>query len=124
MAHPELPDKVRARILKYRKRKGLTQREFADATGIPLNMITKLENGRAPWTLERLEQISKAFHIPVHFWVAEEKDLGDDTGILRLVQSMPPERRRSLKGFLQAFKLADVKLLNLLIRLLREHGKE
>ena len=124
MVYAELPEKVRTRVLNYRKRKEMTQREFAEATGIPLNMITKLENGKAPWTLKRLEQISEAFHIPVHFWVAEEKELGDDTGILRLVHSMPPEHRRSLKGFLQVFNLADTKLLNLIIRLLRERRKE
>ncbi len=54
-----------------RLRRGLTQRELAEATGIDQASISRMENGKQAITLEHLRQIARALATPVEALVAE-----------------------------------------------------
>lgn len=46
-------------VLNYRKKKGMTIREFADFAGISTSLISQIERGQANPTLSVLELIAK-----------------------------------------------------------------
>lgn len=47
----------------YRTREGLTQKQLAQATGIPQRHISEIENGKRGIGKERAQKFSKALHI-------------------------------------------------------------
>lgn len=54
-----------ARIQKSRKKNGLTQEDMADRMGCSLTYISKLENGKATFNMDRLFQIGNALECDV-----------------------------------------------------------
>ena len=47
-----------------RHREGLTQRELAEATGIPQRHISEMEGGKRQIGRERAKKIAEALHVP------------------------------------------------------------
>ncbi len=56
----------------YRKKKRLTQKELAEASGIDRTIIARIEAGRANPTLSQLVKLGRALSIVIKF---EEKQL-------------------------------------------------
>ena len=54
---------LRDKIIYYRKRDGLTQRDLALLTGITQANISKIENGQSSPSLETLIKIANAFNL-------------------------------------------------------------
>ncbi|WP_155590872.1 XRE family transcriptional regulator [Lysinibacillus cavernae] len=52
-------------VLSYRKKNGMTIREFADYAGISTSLISQIERGQANPSLSVLELIAKALHVPL-----------------------------------------------------------
>lgn len=52
-------------VLNYRKKKGLTIREFAESAGISTSLISQLERGQANPSLSVLELIAQALNVPL-----------------------------------------------------------
>ncbi|WP_252232357.1 helix-turn-helix transcriptional regulator [Clostridium sp. ZBS15] len=52
-------------ILSYRKKNGMTIREFADYSGISTSLISQIERGQANPSLNVLELIAKALNVPL-----------------------------------------------------------
>jgi y4mF family transcriptional regulator len=48
-------------VKEKRKSVGLTQREFADKTGVALTVVRKIEQGRNDLQLEKVNQVLKMF---------------------------------------------------------------
>jgi len=61
----QLKEKVRAAMIAYRKRRGLSQQEFAERLGWTKQHVSNLETGRAGWGLEALEKVCQVFTVPV-----------------------------------------------------------
>lgn len=59
------PTNIGARLREVRKRRGLTQRELAAASGVSLSLIRKLEQGELPGTrMETARQLAIALRVP------------------------------------------------------------
>ncbi|MGG3571915.1 helix-turn-helix domain-containing protein [Bacillus gobiensis] len=52
-------------VLSYRKKNGMTIREFADYAGISTSLISQIERGQANPSLSVLELIAKALKVPL-----------------------------------------------------------
>lgn len=53
-------------VLSYRKKKGMTIREFADYAGISTSLISQIERGQANPSLSVLELIAQALNVPLY----------------------------------------------------------
>ncbi|WP_207736165.1 helix-turn-helix domain-containing protein [Fusibacter ferrireducens] len=61
-------------VLNYRKKKGMTIREFADFSGISTSLISQIERGQANPSLSVLELIAKALNVPLYTLFINEID--------------------------------------------------
>jgi len=61
-------------VLNYRKKKGLTIREFADSSGISTSLISQIERSQANPSLSVLELIAKALNVPLYTLFINEID--------------------------------------------------
>lgn len=52
-------------VLNYRKKKGMTIREFAEYAGISTSLISQIERGQANPSLSVLELIAQALNVPL-----------------------------------------------------------
>lgn len=52
-------------VLNYRKKKGMTIRQFAERSGVSTSLISQLERGSANPSLSVLELIAKALNVPL-----------------------------------------------------------
>lgn len=53
-------------VLSYRKKKGMTLREFADYSGISTSLVSQIERGQANPSLNVLELIAQALNVPLY----------------------------------------------------------
>ncbi|WP_308311489.1 helix-turn-helix domain-containing protein [Streptomyces malaysiensis] len=66
---------VGKRLHEVRKRRGMTQRQLASASGVSLSLIRKLEQGeRADTRLETARQLAQALRVPTTTLIAEHQD--------------------------------------------------
>jgi len=92
----QLKEKVRAAMIAYRKRRSLSQQEFAERLGWTKQHVSNLETGRAGWSLEALEKVCQVFTVPVEYFLTYNDETGnydERTGILRKVDQMSPAKR-------------------------------
>jgi transcriptional regulator with XRE-family HTH domain len=52
-------------IRTFRKLRGISQSELADAVGLTVSMVSKIEQATAAPSLENLEKIAKALNVPI-----------------------------------------------------------
>lgn len=72
----DLIDKFGQRVREVRKDRGLTMREFAKKSGIPLSQISRIELGQVNTTINTAGILAKTLDVPlVHLF--QEKDLLD-----------------------------------------------
>ncbi len=70
---------IGARLREIRKRRGLTQRELAEISGVSLSLIRKLEQGeRTDTRIETSRQLAVALHVPTTRLVGEGRQEGAD----------------------------------------------
>lgn len=77
-----------------RLRGGLTQRELAEAAGVSVDLIRKLEQGvRHTASISRLHQIARALDVDIAELVGKRNSLprrGDDEGVLAIRRALTP----------------------------------
>lgn len=61
-------------VLNYRKKNGMTIREFADYAGISTSLISQIERGQANPSLSVLELIAQALNVPLFTLFINEID--------------------------------------------------
>ncbi|MDQ7094645.1 XRE family transcriptional regulator [Desulfosporosinus sp. PR] len=61
-------------VMSYRKKKGMTIREFADYAGISTSLISQIERGQANPSLNVLELIARALNVPLYTLFINEID--------------------------------------------------
>src|SRR5215831_20013329 len=63
---------IGGRVREVRKRRGLTQRELADAAGVSVSLVSKLEQGeRQDVRLETLRKLAVALRVPTSVLAAD-----------------------------------------------------
>lgn len=65
MAKKTLTAAIGEKIRELRKEQGISQMKLADMVGVSYQQIQKYEKAASSISVERLEQISKAFKIPI-----------------------------------------------------------
>jgi len=63
--------KMCIRIKEMRKAAGLSQEKLGAALGLDQSMVSRLERGQRPITLERLSAIAEALNVSVHDLIEE-----------------------------------------------------
>jgi len=70
---------VGAMLRELRKRKGLTQEQLAEITGVTFQLIQQYENGKTRMNTDRLQAIAVAISVPVGAFFGEmEGSLTDE----------------------------------------------
>ena len=98
----ELEERVRLNMLTYRKRKGMSQKEFCEALGWGYHILPDLESGKVKWSLARINQVSKYFQCPPDFFLMGDEVAEEKTGMLRMLYTMEPEKRKFARRFFKA----------------------
>lgn len=62
-------------VLSYRKKMGMTIREFADYSGISTSLISQIERGQANPSLNVLELIAQALNVPLYTLFINDIDM-------------------------------------------------
>ncbi len=65
MAKKSIDAVIGAKIRELRKEQGFSQMRLADVVGVSYQQIQKYEKASGNISVERLEQISKAFKVPI-----------------------------------------------------------
>ena len=106
---------VSRRVSSLRNRARMTQEELAQAAGVGLDAVGRLERGEVTPSLETLQQVATVFQM----------DLSE---LLRLDETKAPnpvlEEIDALAGFLAPKPLADVRFLHRMVRTTSAHLDE
>ena len=80
-----------------RKKRGLTQRQIADAVGVEPDHISKLENGDRKLSPEWLERLSKVLGCTKAELLGEAPALTpQDMALINLYNALPPEHQETI----------------------------
>lgn len=71
----ELADVFRANVLALRRRRGWSQRNFAEKIGVRRTWISKIENGHCTPMLPSIQKIAEAFDVAPHALLVPPKEL-------------------------------------------------
>jgi transcriptional regulator with XRE-family HTH domain len=56
---------LKNRVKEFRTERGLTLEQLADATGLSVGQISKIENNKRGWSPESLHRLAQALNVPV-----------------------------------------------------------
>ena len=80
-----------------RKKRGLTQRQIADAVGVEPDHISKLENGDRKLSPEWLERLSKVLGCTKAELLGEAPAITpQDKALIDLYNALPPEHKETI----------------------------
>lgn len=88
-------------IREWRKHRGLHAKALAALTGIPPSTISRLENGRTPYTQEHLEAIAAALHCDPVDLIGRPPSLARRDELVSLVDGLPTEKRHEALSILR-----------------------
>ncbi len=115
----ELEERVRLNMLTYQKRKGMSQKEFCEALGWGYHILPDLESGKVKWSLARINQVSKYFQCPPDFFLMGDEVAEEKTGMLRMLYTMEPEKRKSLRRIIYDWNITDYKVIEEILKFAR-----
>jgi transcriptional regulator with XRE-family HTH domain len=98
----KLIEEVGKRIRLFRNQKGMSLEELGEKVGVSKSFMSKMENGKKPISLERIESISKALDIEVEFLLVDNKRLIQNEDDLALL-----EQDYSKEEILKMFSIAQ-----------------
>ncbi len=119
----ELEERVRLNMLTYRKRKGKSQKEFCEALGWGYHILPDLESGKVKWSLARINQVSKYFQCPPDFFLMGDEVAEEKTGMLRMLYSLEPDKRKSLRKIIYEWDITDYKVIEEILKFARRFFK-
>ena len=70
----DVRDVLAERLKHHRRRLGLTQLEFAEQTGIPNQVISRLEHGHQSLYVERLVALANTLNVSMDYLVGRTDD--------------------------------------------------
>ena len=115
----DLEERVRLNMLTYRKRKGMSQKEFCKALGWGYHILPDLESGKVKWSLARVNQVSKYFQCPPDYFLMGDEVAEEKTGMLRLLYNLEPEQRKSLRTIIYEWGITDYKVIGEILKFAR-----
>ncbi|HNU01213.1 MAG TPA: helix-turn-helix transcriptional regulator [Acidobacteriota bacterium] len=115
----ELEERVRLNLRTFRKRKGMSQKEFCEALGWGYHILPDLESGKVKWSLARVNQVSKYFQCPPDYFLMGDEVAEEKTGMLRMLYTMEPEKRKSLRRIIYDWNMTDYKVIEEILKFAR-----
>jgi transcriptional regulator with XRE-family HTH domain len=108
VGHAEGLSLIGRRLRALRKGNNLSQREVAEAMGLPQSNLSRIENGKQRLNLGVLAGMLSIYHTTIQEFFAHEGEIGRTGGALTLrerqiVESfrrLGPDDRRELEGYL------------------------
>ncbi len=73
-----------------------SRRNAARPLGWGYHILPDLESGKVKWSLARVNQVSKYFQCPPDYFLMGDEVAEEKTGMLRMLYTMEPEKRKSL----------------------------
>jgi len=94
-----LPEKIKL----LRKRKGISQQELAELTGLNMSYVSRLENGHHEPSIEVIRKMTQIFEVSADYLLNDNegdleinikgRDLADR---IRLIESLPDRKKEAL----------------------------
>ncbi|MDR1753782.1 MAG: helix-turn-helix domain-containing protein [Eubacterium sp.] len=84
------------RIKYYRKIKGITQAQVADALDVSVSYISQIERGVAEVSLSRLDEIANIIHAKIENLVADTDENSEqylNSELFQLIKRWEPQKR-------------------------------
>jgi len=110
-------------LKKYRKERGLSQRELAELSGLTLRMISYYENEASKPPIDNITAIAKALNVRINDLIGKENDVTDiqdelskiDARTLKkikLILSLTKQERHIIYSMAETFLKKRTKLKN------------
>jgi transcriptional regulator with XRE-family HTH domain len=80
------------RLAEIRKRRGLTQVQLAEMSGVEQATISRIERGSDAVTVRGLRQIADALHVSVADLFLEDRDAAENA-LIKAFRALPPDRQ-------------------------------
>lgn len=100
-----------SRLIALRRERGLTQREFAGATGIHVQQIKRYEADTSQPSAEALKKIAKAFGVTTDWLLFEDAERGPDEDLrlqFEAMSQLTPEEKEVARAVLEGLLLKHV----------------
>lgn len=100
-------EKLGSRIKAYRKARGISQEQLAEMIGIEPKHVSRLEVGTSYPTIDRLEKIARALHVPMgsFFDRGNQEQLSEKAKRLELmIRELDSDYQRIILKFSQIMK--------------------
>lgn len=100
-------EKLGSRIKAYRKARGISQEQLAEMIGIEPKHVSRLEVGTSYPTIDRLEKIARALHVPMgsFFDSGNQEQLSEKAKRLELmIRELDNDYQRIILKFSQIMK--------------------
>ncbi len=94
------------RIQSIRERKGLTQEQLEEKTGVNTKYISAIERGQKNVTIKTLEKVAKGLDVELYQLLLVSEEIGSERAVKKALESL--------------IKEADIKTLNLCLDFLRK----
>jgi len=111
-----LPEKIKL----LRKRKGISQQELAELTGLNMSYVSRLENGHHEPSIEVIRKMTRIFEVSADYLLNDSEDDLEvtikDRGLadrIRLIESLPEKKKQALMEIIDDM-LTNEKLRSLL----------
>jgi transcriptional regulator with XRE-family HTH domain len=89
-------------LLEWRKHRDFSQEELADRVGTTAATVSRLENGKQPYTQPLLELLAEALRCEPADIIMRPPSAGAEADILRLVHDLPAADQERALGVLKA----------------------
>lgn len=97
------------RLKEIRRQKGLTREQLAEKAGISLRFLADVETGKGNISLNRLNDLAQALHIPLPFLLADLPSAGDPL-LSRLAHCSPEQLQEVQLWLLQKLEPPSKKI--------------
>lgn len=94
------------RIQSIRERKGLTQEQLEEKTGVNTKYISAIERGQKNVTIKTLEKVAKGLDVELYQLLLVSEEIGSERAVKKALEAL--------------IKEADIKTLNLCMDFLRK----
>ena len=104
---PEVLPVIGRRLRALRKSNDLSQREVADAIGLPQSNLSRIENGKQRLNLTVLARMLTIYHTTIQEFFAREGEIGlpgaeitqRERDLVESYRRLAPEDRREVEGY-------------------------
>jgi Zn-dependent peptidase ImmA (M78 family)/transcriptional regulator with XRE-family HTH domain len=99
-------------LILARESRGLTQTDLAERVGLSQSLLSKLEHGTLPASVEQVQFVARELHYPVGFFYRKSEPLIDSVALFRRYSSVSATLLRRVRAHLELMKANLSRLLD------------